>query len=92
MTSLKRMICTDIKLSFLNGHKSLCVNECMLSAIVPRIALGGACQANDVCENVNAVCDGGRCTCKQGYIQESDTCGKFSACELPLLDECSDKW
>ena len=68
------------------------INEIMLSAIVPRIALGGACQANDVCENVNAVCDGGRCTCKQGYIQESDTCGKFSACELPLLDECSDKW
>ena len=49
----------------------------LLYYLVPKSDLGELCTSREQCLDTNAECDGGLCTCKQRFVQDQDTCGKY---------------
>ena len=50
--------------------------SCTLTFVEKEIDLTRPCETGDVCDDENAECIGGRCTCRPKYYQDGATCSE----------------
>jgi len=67
------------------------INERMRNIAGRTVPLNSPCDADDVCDDVNAACVGGLCHCRPTYYQQADRCSQsrtFGLSLSPTVSNC----